>query len=130
MRIPLSAWSPDGRADRIRSIEALLGGGMHSSRTPTVQALLTALRRDNVRLWTDDGGRLHCQAPKGVMTEERLAQVRELKGEIIDFLRQAASANSQLPPLSVQRRPARLPLSYAQERLWLLGQIETLGAAY
>ncbi|NNB93013.1 amino acid adenylation domain-containing protein [Corallococcus exiguus] len=35
-----------------------------------------------------------------------------------------------VPPLAVQRRPARLPLSYAQERLWLLEQIESLGAAY
>ena len=128
MRIPWCA-EPGREADRFRSVAALLGGGMHSSRTITVQALLTALRRDNVRIWTEDG-RLHCQAPKGVMTEARLAQIRELKGEIIDFLRQAASANSQLPPLSAQRRPARLPLSYAQERLWLLAQIETLGAAY
>ncbi|MCY1023457.1 non-ribosomal peptide synthetase [Pyxidicoccus sp. MSG2] len=35
-----------------------------------------------------------------------------------------------VPPLAVQRRPTRLPLSYAQERLWLLEQIESLGAAY
>ncbi|MFP2903122.1 condensation domain-containing protein, partial [Corallococcus sp. 4LFB] len=35
-----------------------------------------------------------------------------------------------VPPLAVQQRPARLPLSYAQERLWLLEQIESLGAAY
>ena len=35
-----------------------------------------------------------------------------------------------VPPLTAQPRPAQLPLSYAQERLWLLEQIESLGAAY
>src|SRR5690242_10877993 len=90
----------------------------------TLQELFAALRRDGVRLWSDDG-RLHYQAPKGAMTAVRLAQIRELKNEIIDFLHQAVPA---LRP--VQLRPERLPLSYSQERLWLLEQIEALGSAY
>jgi thioesterase domain-containing protein len=105
------------------------GGGMHRSDAMAVQTLLTGLRQDGVRVWSEDG-RLHYQAPKGAMTPKRLAQLRELKSDILDFLRQAASTHSQLPPLSAGPRPARLPLSYAQERLWLLGQIETLGSAY
>ena len=35
-----------------------------------------------------------------------------------------------IPPLVVLPRPAHLPLSYAQERLWLLEQIEAVGSAY
>ena len=35
-----------------------------------------------------------------------------------------------VPALVVQRRPDGLPLSYAQERLWLLEQIEAAGSAY
>ena len=34
------------------------------------------------------------------------------------------------PPLVVQERPDELPLSYAQERLWLLDQIGGVGTAY
>ncbi|HEY0522203.1 MAG TPA: condensation domain-containing protein, partial [Stellaceae bacterium] len=100
-----------------------------------VQALLAALRRDGVRLWTEDG-RLHYHAPKGAITEVRLSQIRELKSGIIEFLQQAATAaaaaTSHARPLlqPARPRPPRIPLSYSQERLWLLEQIETLGAAY
>ncbi len=103
---------------------------MHELRTITVQALLADLRREGVRMWVD-GARLHYQAPKGVMTEPRLAQIRERKAEIIDFLRHVVAARSHVPPLlPAEPRPAHLPLSYAQERLWLLEQIEALGPAY
>jgi hypothetical protein len=34
------------------------------------------------------------------------------------------------PPLVARVRPATLPLSYAQERLWFLEQMELVGAAY
>lgn len=40
------------------------------------------------------------------------------------------SLQASTPELQAGPRPARLPLSYAQERLWLLEQIENLGAAY
>jgi amino acid adenylation domain-containing protein len=48
----------------------------------------------------------------------------------VDELRRAA-AGPPLPPLhAVQPRPDRLPLSFAQERLWLLERLERLAAAY
>ena len=47
-------------------------------------------------------------------------------GALID----ASLCFSNTPPLVAQSRPPRLPLSYAQERLWLLEQIEAMGSAY
>jgi amino acid adenylation domain-containing protein len=47
----------------------------------------------------------------------------------VEELRQAASGTA-LPPLRASGRPAELALSFAQERLWLLEQIEGLGTAY
>ena len=41
-----------------------------------------------------------------------------------------AGAGLTAPALVVQARPALLPLSYAQERLWVLEQLEAAGAAY
>ncbi len=94
-----------------------------------VQALINELRRDAVRLWLE-GGELRFQAPKGAMTPARIAQVRALKPELIAFLRDTA-ANTEPPPLAAaQPRPEQLPLSFAQERLWLLDRLEHLGTAY
>ncbi|MBN8472056.1 amino acid adenylation domain-containing protein [Corallococcus exiguus] len=93
-----------------------------------VQSLLAALRQDGVRLWLE-GGELRYQAPRGAMTQERLAQLRARKTELVDFLRQAAGAQAA-PLVATRPRPEHLPLSYAQERLWLLDRLENLGTAY
>ena len=37
---------------------------------------------------------------------------------------------SARPPLRVMPRPARVPLSYAQQRLWFLNRFDGGGAAY
>jgi amino acid adenylation domain-containing protein len=47
----------------------------------------------------------------------------------VEELRQEASGTA-LPPLRARERPAALALSFAQERLWVLEQIEGLGTAY
>ncbi|KTD46054.1 peptide synthetase, non-ribosomal [Legionella quinlivanii] len=51
-------------------------------------------------------------------------------GAVIDAALQEKICVSTIPPLVAQPRPPRLPLSYAQERLWLLEQIETMGSTY
>src|SRR5581483_5507077 len=43
---------------------------------------------------------------------------------------QRAGAGVLLPALRAQSRPSRLPLSFAQERLWLVDQLEPVGSAY
>ncbi|MBA2675656.1 non-ribosomal peptide synthetase, partial [Ramlibacter sp.] len=94
-----------------------------------VQLLIEELRRDAVRLWLENG-ELRFQAPKGAMTPERIARLRALKPEVVAFLREAGG-NARIPPLAAaQPRPAQVPLSFAQERLWLLDQLEHLGTAY
>ncbi|MES2936867.1 MAG: non-ribosomal peptide synthase/polyketide synthase [Pseudomonadota bacterium] len=94
-----------------------------------VQLLIEELRRDAVRLWLE-GGELRFQAPKGAMTPERIARLRALKPEVVAFLREAGG-NARIPPLAAaQPRPEHLPLSFAQERLWLLDRLEHLGTAY
>src|SRR5581483_4355167 len=43
---------------------------------------------------------------------------------------QRAGAGVLLPALRAQSRPSQLPLSFAQERLWLVDQLEPVGSAY
>ncbi len=54
--------------------------------------------------------------------------VAELAAQV-EELRRAASGTA-LPPLRASVRPAELSLSFAQERLWFLEQLEGSGTAY
>ena len=54
--------------------------------------------------------------------------VAELAAQVEDLRR--AGSGTVLPPLRASVRPAELSLSFAQERLWLLEQLEGLGTAY
>src|SRR6185437_6839059 len=54
--------------------------------------------------------------------------VAELAIHLEDLRREGQELT--LPPLVLQMRAGRIPLSYAQERLWFLEQLGQLGAAY
>ena len=94
-----------------------------------IEGLLSQLRRDGVRIWLENG-RLRYRAPKGVLTPERLAEIRASQHEIGAFLADAQSLASELSPIGGDRPAGALPLSFAQERLWFLEQLGLAGASY
>ncbi|PWV55401.1 non-ribosomal peptide synthetase [Nocardiopsis sp. L17-MgMaSL7] len=47
--------------------------------------LVSAMEKDGIRLW-EDGGALRFRAPKGVLTEERKALLRENRAEVLSHL--------------------------------------------
>src|ERR1700722_16532158 len=71
-------------------------------------------------------GALRIRAPRGVLNPELKDRINESKQEISEYLRNLRG----LSDFAADPRPANLPLSYAQERLWLLAGLETLGSAY
>jgi amino acid adenylation domain-containing protein len=76
------------------------------------------------------GERLHVNAPKGKLPKDVRAQIAERKAEILAFLRRKSST-TPVPP--IRRRAARgepAPLSFAQERLSFLAQLEPQSTAY
>ena len=112
-----------------------------------IGALLSELRKLKVRLKIE-GEDLKVEAPPGALNEDLLRRLKDREGELLDLMGRATrragarpaangSSHSRLslptpPPVEPARRSAesRLPLSFAQERLWFIDQMEERGAAY
>lgn len=94
----------------------------------SVQHLLGRLRQLDVRLWLD-GERLRFSAPAGVMTDALKAEVSTRRDEIREWLGRASQAE---PATALVKAPADVPpvLSFAQERLWFINQLEPGNSGY
>ncbi|MBC1221785.1 TauD/TfdA family dioxygenase [Nostoc sp. UCD121] len=82
----------------------------------TIEQFLSYIESLNVKLWAK-GEQLHYSAPKGTITSNLLAQIREYKAEIL----QVICEDDLIRPI---QRDQPLALSFAQQRLWLVEQLQ------
>ncbi|MEH2375500.1 amino acid adenylation domain-containing protein [Nostoc sp.] len=89
-----------------------------------IEKFLANLQTKGVKIWID-GDQLGCRAPKGVMTAVIQQELKERKTEILAFLKEAQIA-TQSPsfPLMPVAKDRELPLSFAQQRMWFLYQLD------
>jgi amino acid adenylation domain-containing protein len=93
--------------------------------------LLTRLRAIGVQL-TLEGDVLRLNAPKGALTPALQQELKASKPELLELLRTMQRNNGQgmaAPMPRVTRQPF-MPLSFAQQRLWFLQQMDPESVAY
>lgn len=94
------------------------------------QEFLSYLCSLDIKLFIDDG-RLKCNAPKGVITPELQKELSSRKAEIIAFLQTVQTSDlSTIQPILPTSRDQVLDLSFAQQRLWFLGQLDSDSSPY
>ena len=90
----------------------------------TTEEFLSYLCDLDVKLWVEDS-RLRCNAPKDVLTPVIKKELAERKEDILAFLcNNSIDVVTDRQPISPIKRQGNLPLSFAQQRLWFLAQLE------
>jgi aspartate racemase len=99
--------------------------------TVSTQQFLLDLRSKDIILWAE-GDRLRCSAPKGALTSALREELNQRKAELLAFLHLArqTSVAEKAPPLVRIARDGVLPLSFGQQRLWFLHELDGGSTAY
>jgi amino acid adenylation domain-containing protein len=97
----------------------------------TAVALMKQLRSLGVQL-NLEGDVLRLNAPKGTLTPELQSALRASKPELVELLRslQQSRGNDIGAPMPTVDRRKQMPLSFAQQRIWFLQQMEPESVAY
>ena len=88
--------------------------------------LLDELRRRDIRVWRE-GDSLRFSAPAGALSPELKAKMSAQKADLLAHLSESPAAASAIPRTD---RSGDIPLSFAQERLWVIDRLDPGLTAY
>ncbi len=95
----------------------------------SVAEFLDLLTQCGISVWAE-GDHLRYRAARDALTPALREELRQRKSAILAFLRTREALSSHLPPHQATGRKGVIPLSFAQERLWFLQQLEPESHAY
>src|SRR5262249_34138680 len=90
---------------------------------------LSSLRQLGIEI-TADGDRLVCRDPQAVLTPRLRLELTARKAEILAFLKENAGPPKRIPDIGRVLRGDVLPLSFAQQRIWFLEEMEGPSCVY
>jgi amino acid adenylation domain-containing protein len=93
------------------------------------RAFLQKLNELDIKIGVNDG-KLRVDAPKGALTGELRKNISDRKGEILDLLSGAGAPADGSMPILTAPRDRNLGLSFSQERLWFLYQLDPNDISY
>jgi amino acid adenylation domain-containing protein len=96
----------------------------------TAHELLVQLRALNVRIALESGRLRVVEPATGTLNEELWRELQRNREEILRVLEHATQSKKTRIPIKPMERPQNIPLSFAQQRLWFLAQMEGVSEAY
>ena len=91
--------------------------------------ILLEATKKGIHLFLKDG-ELAFKAPKGALTPDLKQAIRDKKSEIVDLLKSHQKSLSGTEKMTKVAGDNPIPLSFSQQRLWLLNQIDGGSAHY
>ncbi|EAZ91849.1 non-ribosomal peptide synthetase [Crocosphaera chwakensis] len=95
----------------------------------SIQAFLSELNQLDIKLSVEEN-KLKLNAPLGALTPQLKAELTSRKADIIAFLQENQGILVTKDIIKSQSIRQNLPLSFAQQRLWFLGELEGQNSTY